>query len=426
MPENKSPETNPTPAPPLPNQAPGGAANTPEPPLNLPPEAMVQEAVPVESPIPQTKTEGTRPLPAAKPALPKNLWWLAAAVLTLLVVLVIAAIGNRGKTESETPAVQSTEKTEDLSNYTAFIAENKELIEKKPSEQVLTAEPFAGEAPLAVREGGPLSSRAGDPQLAALAEALMKRVRIMHGYRDTEAKGQVVRSTKGEYRGFRVNAQEKRMNGAAVHSEIIVSTPGKGVVRTVNRILQQLDRTDLNGMLSEVHAAGLETIPLAAGGDVFRVQLRPVRPWGKPVAAEWLIAAKTVGAISLGLPVDRIKGNLAPATQVLKRKILVNDAYYDVYKATDASGEPLFYAYEKAGRVWGISVVSPAFRTVNGIGIGSSLDQMRISYPEVRLAHSERKTPFARVQGVDGIFIFHSDTRQEVVAILIGESPEFE
>lgn len=144
------------------------------------------------------------------------------------------------------------------------------------------------------------------------------------------------------------------------------------------------------------------------------------------MAAEWLIAAKAVGAISLGMPVDRIKGNLAPSAQVLKRKILVNDAYYDVYKATDASGEPLFYAYEKSGRVWGISVVSPAFKTVSGIGIGSSLDQMRISYPEVRLAHSLRKTPFARVQGVDGIFIFQSDTRQEVVAILIGESPEFE
>ncbi len=426
MPENKSPEANATPVPPVPNQVPGGAANIPEPPLNLPPEAMVLEASPVASPVPQAKTEGTRPLPAARPALPRSLWWLAAAVLALLAMLVIVAFGSRGKKKPETPAVQSTEKTEELSNYTAFIAANKGLVALKPSEQVLTAGPFAGEAPLAVRETGPLSSLAADPQLAALAEALMKRVQIMHGFRDTEAKGQVIRSTKGEYRGFRVSAVEKRVNGAAVHSEIILSTPGKGVVRTVNRVLQQLDRTDLNGVLSEVRAAGLEYIPQAAGGDVFRVQLRPVRPWGKPTAAEWLIAAKAVGAISLGMPVDRIRENLAPSAQVLKRKILVNDAYYDVYKATDAGGEPLFYAYEKAGRVWGISVVSPVFRTVSGIGIGSSLDQMRISYPEVRLAHSERKTPFARVPGVDGIFIFQSDTRQEVVAILIGESPEFE
>lgn len=422
MPENKSPETNVTPVPPVP----GGAANPPEPPLNLPPEAMVPEAVPAESAVPQEKTEGTRPLPAAKPAVAKSLWGLAAVVLALLAVLVIAAVASRGKTEPESPAVQSTEKTEDLSNYAAFIAKNKELIEKQPAEQVLTDEPFAGEAPLAVHENGPLSSRSADPQLAALAEALMKRVRIRHGYRDADVKGQVVRSTKGDYRGFRVSALEKRADGAAVHSEIIVSTPSKGVLRTVNRVLQQLDRTDVNGVLSDVRAAGLETIPLQAEGEVVRVQLRPVRPWGKPTAAEWLIEAKAVGAISLGMPVERIKGNLAPSGQVLKRKILVNDAYYDVYKATDAGGEPLFYAYEKAGRVWGISVVSPAFRTVSGIGIGSSLDQMRISYPEVRLSHSGRKTPFARVQGVDGIFIFQSDTRQEVVAILIGESPEFE
>lgn len=426
MPENKSPETNANLVPPVPDPAPDGAGDIPEPPLNLPPEALVQEAVPVESAVPSAKTEGTRPLPVAKPALPKSLWWLAAAVLALLAVLLIVAIGSGRKREPENPAVQSAEKTGDLSNYTAFIAKNKGLIEKKPSELVLTAEPFAGEAPLAVHENGPLSSPAADPELAALAEALMQRVRIMHGFRDAEAKGQVMRSIKGEYRGFRVSALEKRVNGAAVHSEITLYTPNKGTVRTVNRVLQQLDRTDLNGVLADVRAANLEYAPLAANGDVVRVHLRLLGPWGKPVAAEWLIAAKAVGAVDLGMPVDRIKDNLAPSAQVLKRKILVNDAYYDVYKATDASGEPLFYAYEKAGRVWGISVVSPAFKTESGIGIGSSLDQMRINYPEVRLAHSGKKTPFARVQGIDGIFIFQSDTRQEIVAILIGESPEFE
>lgn len=432
MPENKLPETNMTPVPPVTNQAAGGAAGTPPPPLNLPPEAMVRVPAPAAGTVPagppasEAKKEEGRPLLAAKPAAAKSIWWLGALLLLLLIVLIVVATWNRGKKEPERPTAQSPEETQELSNYNAFIAKNKELIEKKYSEQVLTAEPFAGEAPLASRASGPLSSRADDPQLAALTEALMKRVQIMQGFRDTVAKGQIMRSTKGEYRGFRVSALENLVNGAAVHSEITLSTPNKGVIRTVNRVLQQLDRTDLNGVLSEVRAAGLETIPLAATGDVFRVHLRPVRPWGKPTAAERLIAAKAAGTIMLGMPVAGIKGKLGATGNVLKRKILVNDAYYTVYKATDSNGEPLFYAYEKEGRVSGISVVSPAYRTESGIGIGSSLNQMRISYPEVRLSHSDKKAPFARVQGIDGIFILQSDARQEVAAILIGESPEFE
>lgn len=437
MPEMKPPDPNVPSAPQSTDRPAGGRPAAPEQPLNLPPEAMVEprpapatlyggqrSTAPAAGPRPEIM----RPRPAPNSALPGNVWGMVAAVGLLLLALVVVATWSKKKGSPPSPSPRAAEESPDLSNYAAYVARNKALIQKSYEQQVLTAEPFAGEAPLAVRPAGPLLSPEGDPQLAALAEALAIRVRIMQGSQASSRGGQTTRTTKGEFRGFRVSALERLENGALSYSEITVVTPGKRLIRTVNRVLQGLEKTDLAGVLSEVQAAGLEFSPLPApaGQDVFRVQLLPARPWGKPVAAGQLIAGREVGGVTLGMPVAQARGRLAPSYSVLKRKVLVGDAYRDVYKVTDAGGEPLFFIYEKDGQAWGITIVSPAFRTASGIGIGSTLDQMRIQYPEVRLSHSAKKTPIARVQGIDGSFILQSDERQEVIAVLIGESPEFE
>jgi hypothetical protein len=51
---------------------------------------------------------------------------------------------------------------------------------------------------------------------------------------------------------------------------------------------------------------------------------------------------------------------------------------------------------------------------------------MRINYPSLRLAYSEKKTPFIRVEGITGIFIIQGDGGKKVISILVGDSPEFE
>ena len=126
------------------------------------------------------------------------------------------------------------------------------------------------------------------------------------------------------------------------------------------------------------------------------------------------------------MPVDRMKNQLLAAYIVLKRKVLINDVYYDVYKILDQGNEPLLYVYEKDGRVWGISIISDAFKTARGIGIGNSLEQMRINYPIIKLAYSEKRTPFVQVDDVAGIFIVQGEGEKKIISILVGESPEFE
>ena len=417
----------------------------PEAPLNLLPEAMVSE--PRSAPTTMYGGEARRPVQVPRPDVPRpvvprpmvarqsgppaSVWGMIAVVVGLLLVLVFVATRGGKKEEparAAAPEPKASEAAGEPSGYAAYVARNKALIQKRYEQQVLTAEPFAGEAPLAVRPAGPLLSPEGDPQLAALAEALAIRVRIMNGVQTTTRLGQTTRTTKGEFRGFRVTALEKLEKGVVSYAEVAVVTPGKRTIKTVNRVLQALEKADLAGVLSEVQAAGLEFTPLPAspGQEVFRAQLLPVRPWGKPVEAGLRISGREVGGVALDAPVTRIAGSLPPAFRVLKRKVLVGESYRDVFKITDAAGDPLFYVYEKDGRAWGITVVSPLFRTSSGIGIGSTLDQMRLQYPEVRISHTAKGAPVARVDGIEGSFILQSDEKPEVIAVLVGQSPEIE
>lgn len=416
----------------------------PPPPMDLPPEAMVAESRPAPATLYDGQSRRPEPSPArpqpayrpyaAKPeraSTPASVWGLITALVGLVLVLVIVATSGGKKEEPARPASPEPEvaqQASEPSGYAATVARNKALLQKRFEQQVLTAEPFAGEVPLAVRPAGPLLTAEADPQLAALAEALAIRVRILNGEQTTVRGGQATRTAKGEFRGFRVTALEKLEKGVVTHAEVLVVTPGKRTLKTANRVLQVLEKAELADVLSEVQDAGLEftLLPAPPGQDSLRAQLLPVRPWGKPVEAGLLISGRGVGAVALDTPVARIAGKLPESFRVLRRKVLVGESYRDVFKITNEAGDPLFYVYEKGERASGITVVSPLFRTASGIGIGSTLDQMRLQYPEVRLSHTAKGAPVVRVEGIEGSFILQSDDKPEVIAVLVGESPEFE
>jgi hypothetical protein len=381
-------------------------------------------AAPVE-----VKDDGMRPQPLRKPRRTQSNWILMSAVFLLLFVLVLFLLRPRYR-KDQAPATSprpDVEENAELSNYSAFVAKNKALKGDEYSESILTDEPYAGQAPLAVRTNGPLVSAEIDPQLAALAEALKIRLQLVQGSQALSRGKSFARITKGDFRGFKVNAVENIVDGNAVSGEITVTTPQNGLFKTINHVLEELQRTDFPRIDSELRNAGMEyaLLPSAPGDMVARGQLRLVRYWGKPVPPEFLIAGKSVGGIALAMPAAQIKGNLDPSFSVLKRKILVNDAYFDVFKIAGRGEEPLLYVYEKDGLVWGISVVSEIFRTERGIGIGSSLDWIRLNYPAVTLATSDKRPPFIRIAGVDGIFTVQAEGERKVMSILIGHSPEF-
>ncbi len=378
--------------------------------------------------VDEAKPLETRPWRAATTPARVNYLWIVLPIVLLLAILVFFMIrprtGVREDVVATTPQVGEAEP--DLSNYSDFVAKNKELIEKA-SEQALTDEPFAGQAPLAVRSAGPLVSSEIDPQLAALIDALRIRVQIMQGNPAPARDSAGPQVTKGEFRGFKVQAVEKREDGKTVFEEATVVTPKNGLIKTAGRVLAAMQRTDHAGLMSEVRDAGMEFLPLSVqdGKNNFRGQLRLLRPWGKPIPADRLISGESVGRVSLGMPLSQLKDRIAPTDSVLKRKVLINDVYRDVYKVSDLGGNALFFVYEKERKVMGIWVVSESFKTGRNIGINYSLDQIRIHYPTVELSRSGKRPPVVKVDDVSGFLILQGDGDRKVVAILIGDSPEF-
>lgn len=291
---------------------------------------------------------------------------------------------------------------------------------------------------MVVKASGPVISAAIDPELAAMVDALKIRLKILEDSKSTNRGNIITKVTNGNFRGFKINIEEKIENQNTFSEEVTVITPKKGFIKTVNRVLESIRDSDLERFAVELQNAGLEIVelPLQPGNKVFRVQFEAASIFEKPIAADLLISGKNVGEISLGMPTAQLEAMLLSSYIVLKRKVLVNDIYYDVYKILDQSNEPLFFVYENKGRVWGISIISEIFKTAKGIGIGSSLGDMRINYPRVNVGISEKKIPFVKIDDVDGLFVIQSEgvdiikqifpSKTKIVSILIGNSLEFE
>ena len=410
-------------------------------PVNLPKQADEKETAAKQNPLLAVDAMPIEKQPEqSKISLPmRMIWILSAAILLLLIVLFF--IIDRPQQKKDTNKIQAQEPQREekssVSEYTSVFSKNLLIREQKYSETILTDDAFAGQAPGSVKANGPVISLDIDPQLAALADALKKRLEILQGSQVVVRGSTRTKITKGDFRGFKINAIEKIENQNVVSSEITVTTPKHGYIKSVNNVLESVKETDFSRVGVEIQDAGLEffALPTPLAGKMVRVQLRSIRFFGKPIPGEMLISEKSVGRITLGMPVAQMEKLFIESHIVLKRKILVNDVYFDVYKILDQSNEPLFYVYENKGKVWGISLISEIFKTEKGIGIGSNLGAMRINYQQIKLNHSEKKTPFVQLEGVAGLFIIQGEgidfmkkvfpNENKVISILVGNSPEF-
>jgi hypothetical protein len=371
---------------------------------------------------------------------PQIIWISLSIILIFSLIFLLLIMQGRHKNKILKPIADEQPEIagKNGGNDTGMIPKIKSSQQTTWSILPLTDDEFAGQAPIVVKASGPVISAASDPELAAMVDALKIRLKILEDSKSTSRRNIITKVTKGDFRGFKINIEEKIDNQNAISEEITVTTPQKGFIKTVNHVLESIRETDLERFAVELRNAGLEIIklPLQPGNKIFQVQLKALNIFGKPIAGDLLISGKSVGKISLGMPTTQLETMLLSSYIVLKRKVLVNDIYYDVYKILDQSNEPLFFIYENKGRVWGISIISEIFKTEKGIGIGSSLGNMRMNYPRVSMGISEKKIPFVRIDGVDGLFVIQSEginiikqifpSKTKIISILIGNSLEFE
>jgi len=448
MTENKTPETNQIPEPGAPKEKGAIAACDPGKTQLLPAPAVQEKQDASHGPVTDSAAsknvvETLKPLlpPRFKPLSQAQIIWISLSfILVFLLVFfwLIMQKQHKNKTLKQAAIEQIEDVDENAGAGARDLLKTRMARQVSGPEQILTDDEFAGQAPMTVKASGPVVSAAIDPELAAMVDALKKRLLVSVDSKSTSSGNIVTRVSRGEFRGFKIAVDERLQNQVRISEEVAVTFPKKGFIKTVNHILDSFRDSDREQFVSELRNAGLETVKLPAqpANEVCQVQLKSVGFFGKPLTADMLISGKNVGKLSLGMSTARLESILLTSHVVLKRKVLVNDTYRDVYKVLDQSNEPLFFVYENNGLVWGISIISDIYKTEKGIGIGSNLGDMRINYPKVNVALSDKNTPFVKIDGIDGLFIIENDkidipkrifpNKTKIISILIGKSLEFE
>jgi hypothetical protein len=448
MTENKTHEENPFPEPEEPKVQPAGRAYDPSQTKLLTSMPAAGEHKPertpdghaANSPVEEPMSVYAKKDRLKKLTQPQIIWISFSIILAFLILFFLLITQGRQKNKVLNPAPgENLEEAAATGNPDAErMLKNQLARQADKFSLLLSDDEFAGQAPMAVTATGPVISATTDPELAAMVDALRIRLQVSVEGKAVGRGSTVTTTSKGEYRGFKISVEEKSDKQKMPSEETIVTTPQKGLIRTVDRVLQSVSGTDLTRFSAELQNAGLEIVrvPAQPGSGVCKVQFRAVQRFGKPIAGDLLISGKRVGKISLGMPTTQLETILLSSYVVLKRKVLVNDVYYDVYKVLDQSNEPLFFVYENKERVWGISLISELFQTEKGIGINSSLGNLRINYPQVKVGLSEKNTPYVKIDDVDGLFILPNEgidikkrvfpNSTKIISILIGNSLEFE
>jgi hypothetical protein len=151
-------------------------------------------------------------------------------------------------------------------------------------------------------------------------------------------------------------------------------------------MLESVSKVTFEGLENDLKRSGIipqkEIIP---EDSRIQVQLRITDDWQNRPVDPYLIHGDGLEEIKLGMAVSEMKRNLSTHHRILMRKIMVGNRFETIIKIDDLQRQPLFFIYQKDEKIWGIEVVHHRYKTLRGIGIGSTLGMVRICYPDVSI-----------------------------------------
>jgi hypothetical protein len=120
--------------------------------------------------------------------------------------------------------------------------------------------------------------------------------------------------------------------------------------------------------------------PVSAGSGKAGGQNAPI-PTIPAAGSRYRVGPGQVGAIKTGMPTADLK-QVIPASQLRETSIHQEGQAYKAYEVNLHGGGVLVEEIcAPACRVWRIQVRNPAYRTAEGLGVGSSLGEVKEHYP---------------------------------------------
>ncbi|HEX8295834.1 MAG TPA: hypothetical protein VF593_06005 [Chthoniobacteraceae bacterium] len=110
---------------------------------------------------------------------------------------------------------------------------------------------------------------------------------------------------------------------------------------------------------------------------------------GAPKEPALIIGPGTVAGVKAKTPLKNLQTKFG---KKLKKEVEeTGDGQFEYYGLRDASGEELVRFYLLEGMVHRAEVVSPKVKTAKGVGVGSSLEQLKTAYPDLKIQGSENE-----------------------------------
>jgi hypothetical protein len=280
---------------------------------------------------------------------------------------------------------------------------------REPAPQLfpLNVDDLMGISPLNVAAKGAVFSDEMDPEIVAIAKALKSRIKIYNGEKTRKYRNTTTQTITGRFRGFSVKSVVSYKNEDKIKDQLTLVAPSKGSLIVENDVLISAKKIDYERFFRDLRRAGIQVIRKAdpnQSGD-FRVQLALTPLPNQTVPEAKMIAFNRAGPVQLGMRSTQLDRVVPPRYNIVRKKILVDDQYVNVHKIFNERNKALLLLSVSDNRIKTVQIIDASFKTSQGIGIGNTLADLKISHLDLTMGKTKENVVYAVIKGINAKFM---------------------
>ncbi len=368
--------------------------------------------------------------------------WLAVIILIIFSAIVFYMIRSKSNTPNPTADQQSTAVTSDAVDeevdegdpITEDVDEQsvadgssdnemEPVVKLKPAflEKAVFVKSFSinntdlsGKAQIKIRKKGAIFSELEDSKTVAITYALLKRIEVLGGMKQKKTKGILTKQWRGNLRGYRLTGFRKHKTDQEFTENLTLVTPASGRLSVINGVLASVKKVTFENFIKSLEAKGI-LIKDIESTDENQVELNldfkaDNKAFGKK---DFLLSSSGIFGVKGGGGIESIGLNLPKGFRDIPKEIEVNETtFYKIHKIHDDKFQPLFYVKEWENKIANVEITSPRIKIREGIGIGSTIGELRILFPELTIAVTKGKVVVVQYPEIGGYFIVNASVKE--------------